>query len=438
MIACTLALAIVALALGAFASLQFIWQWTIGTPTAASSWISLAAVIAGAVGLLLSLTRSLAPRSIRPGKAWALLGIAVAFAIYWMVQRLRSAPLGGSDAWGIWNLHARFLSRGDMDSWRGLFDPALFWSHHDYPLLLPGLVSGVWTLVGSEGYQVHSFVSVVFTLLPIGIVACGSSACARDQRGWLAGLVLLATPGFLLSGSTQTADIPLSCYLLITVVCLLSAELWPEVRLRMMGLAGLSAGFAAWTKNDGALFLVAVVVGLGVSSAWLGSWRSFRKDALAFGMGLAPVLILLLAFKAILAPPSDLQLTAGSWERLTDPSRYVQVAVAFAKHMASVGGAVTGVVVSPSLLLVGCLLLYASPIRRLTVASLTLVLAPLLTLCGYFMVYVSTPHDLQLHLETSLDRLLYHLWPAAVFIVFTLPVSMASERVAAAPISSDT
>ena len=172
--------------------------------------------------------------------------------------------------------------------------------------------------------------------------------------------MLLATPGLLLSGSTQTADIPLSCYLLITVVCLLCAELWPEVRLRMMGLAGLSAGFAAWTKNEGLLFLVAVVVGLGMSSAWLGSWRSFRRDALAFGMSLAPVLILVLAFKAILAPPSDLQLTADSWERLTDLFRYIQVAVAFATHMASVGGGGLGVVVSPALLLVACLLLYAS------------------------------------------------------------------------------
>ena len=80
----------------------------------------------------------------------------------------------------------------------------------------------------------------------------------------------------------------------------------------------------------------------------------------------------------------------------------------------------------------------AKYLLRIEGRPLTLVLAPLMTLGGYFVVYVSTPHDLQLHLETSLDRLLYHLWPAAVFIVFTLPVSMASELVAAAPISSDT
>lgn len=42
----------------------------------------------------------------------------------------------------------------------------------------------------------------------------------------------------------------------------------------------------------------------------------------------------------------------------------------------------------------------------------------LLLLVGYFLVYVTTPHDLSWHLETSLLRLFIQLWPAAIFVLF--------------------
>ncbi|NCP85816.1 MAG: hypothetical protein CO094_11000 [Anaerolineae bacterium CG_4_9_14_3_um_filter_57_17] len=39
---------------------------------------------------------------------------------------------------------------------------------------------------------------------------------------------------------------------------------------------------------------------------------------------------------------------------------------------------------------------------------------------GYFFIYVITPHDLQLHLDTSLVRLLYQTYPLTLFTFFTL------------------
>jgi hypothetical protein len=47
---------------------------------------------------------------------------------------------------------------------------------------------------------------------------------------------------------------------------------------------------------------------------------------------------------------------------------------------------------------------------------------------GYFMVYVITPHVLELHLTYSLNRLLLQLWPAGVFVLATVPVSMSAAR----------
>jgi hypothetical protein len=42
----------------------------------------------------------------------------------------------------------------------------------------------------------------------------------------------------------------------------------------------------------------------------------------------------------------------------------------------------------------------------------------LLTLTGYFFVYVMTPLDLGYHLATSLNRLFLQLWPSVIFLFF--------------------
>ena len=39
-------------------------------------------------------------------------------------------------------------------------------------------------------------------------------------------------------------------------------------------------------------------------------------------------------------------------------------------------------------------------------------------LAGYFFVYLTTPHDLAWHVNTSMDRLLIHLWPSTLLAVF--------------------
>jgi len=39
----------------------------------------------------------------------------------------------------------------------------------------------------------------------------------------------------------------------------------------------------------------------------------------------------------------------------------------------------------------------------------------LIIACGYFMIYVITPHDLKWHIDTSIDRLMIQLLPMIVF-----------------------
>ena len=44
--------------------------------------------------------------------------------------------------------------------------------------------------------------------------------------------------------------------------------------------------------------------------------------------------------------------------------------------------------------------------------------ALLLTLAGYFFIYLITPRDIYWHLRFSLNRLFLQLWPSAIFLFF--------------------
>jgi len=258
----------------------------------------------------------------------------------------------------------------------------------------------------------------VFALLTIGIVSFATSTILGDQRGWFAGLILLATPSFLLLSSNQMADIPLSLYILTSIVCLRLAESWPEVKSQMLALAGLAAGFAAWTKDEGLLFAIAVLVSQLISGVLLSSWRVYRKDVVKFVVGLAPILVMTLMFKASLAPAGGIRLNAAAIAHITQPERYAQIASAFASEFMTFGSASGGI--NPIVLMILYLLLCRSPIAKVSYASLSPLLVVAFMVAGYFTVYLITPYDLHWHLTYSLDRLILQLWLVSIFILTTV------------------
>ena len=78
-----------------------------------------------------------------------------------------------------------------------------------------------------------------------------------------------------------------------------------------------------------------------------------------------------------------------------------------------------------------CFLLLGRAPRRPRAALCGILSVLLLMLVGYFFVYVTTPLELAGHLRTSLDRLLLHLWPAAILAIF-LALADPMELLAAA------
>jgi hypothetical protein len=342
----------------------------------------------------------------------ALIAAAAAF-----LSTLRQHPHGQWDAWMNWDLRARMFFRGG-EAWRTAFSATIPWSHPDYPVLVPSLVARSWLYAGSETLVGPALVAATFTFGTVALLSAALAALRSTSQGLLAGLVLLSTPFFILHGTSLYADVPLSFFFLAALVCLALDDRHGSVTSRFGVLAGLAAGLAMWTKNEGTLFTLAVGAGLLFTGAD-GGWPSRRRRLLAFGAGLLPMLLLVAGFKIALAPPNDLLSTLGverTLGRLTAPDRYFLVLREYVGHITSFGenGFGSAVwVLTAYLLGVG---VSRAEVGRRWIRAGALALA--LLLAGHFMVFVSMADELARLLDSSLDRLLLQLWPGALFLYF--------------------
>ena len=359
--------------------------------------------------------------------------LALLLSVYGLAQRLLANPNGeGWDAFAIWNLHARFLFLSG-DHWREGFTNLIPWSHPDYPLLLPGAVAHFWTFLGDDSVAVPAILALLFTLATVGVLTGSLIRLRGDTQATLAGIVLLGTPFFLEHGVSQYADVTLGYFILAAIVLVWLSQVQGNAIL--LTLSGLMAGFAAWTKNEGQLFVCAFLVSLAIV-LWRdqGISACIHDGALALA-GLIPVLTAIIYFKISIAPPGDLFAGNSMLVKAADAHRYWYILRWYVKEFFLFGH---------WLLIPGTVLILAygylmgrhrdrdeRRASRISVATLAL------TLAGYFAIFVITPRDLRWHLRYSLNRLFLQLWPSALFIFFML-VRTPDEAVNARGLRSST
>ena len=133
---------------------------------------------------------------------------------------------------------------------------------------------------------------MVFTFATVGVLYSSVSILRSRTQGALAALLLLGTNFFILHGTSQFADVPLGFFFLATLALLALPEVWPDDRPRLLLLAGVTAGLSAWTKNEGFLFIVAILLGYGLVIVRARGWQNGLGDARAFAIGLAPVFVM--------------------------------------------------------------------------------------------------------------------------------------------------
>jgi cytochrome bd-type quinol oxidase subunit 2 len=184
-------------------------------------------------------------------------------------------------------------------------------------------------------------------------------------------------------------------------------------------LAGLAAGFAAWTKNEGVLFLLAILL----ARMWLTSRQSSpgRRPLSQIApmlLALAPIFALIAFFKRAIAPPGDLfSDPATMLHKLGDPSRYGAVLKWYGREFFRFGE--WWLIPLPIVMLVLYFLLKRNLTREEKETVRASAAALVLTLAGYFFIYLITPRDIYWHLRFSLNRLFVQLWPSAIFVFFS-------------------
>jgi hypothetical protein len=414
------------LGIGLTSMLYFGWLVVVGRP---SRWYFVAEAGLGGFLLLGAWQRRRrnpprpAERRERGRPAWLVLGAVgsislLAFAM--IAYTLYINPYGAYDAWAIWNAHARFLFRGGA-AWRQVFAPFAS-PHADYPYLVPAAVARLWSAAGAEVLLAPALLAMLWVTMTAGLLAGAVTLVADTTRGMLALAALLSTSHYVYAGSALLADVPVGALGLASLVCLALGSQRPREATAWFIVAGLCAGLATWTKNEGWLFMG--VVGL----VWSGvAWRSARTAALRrailpFVLGVAPLLLYGIIFKRTLAPPSDLAagLSFSSMAaKLSDSGRYATIGSVYALKVLTFG---RGII--PALLLYSLFvgIDWSAGQRRIRIVTL---LSTLGMLAGYTVIYLLTPHDLRWHVTSSVDRLIVQVWPSLLFGLFISTQSLA-------------
>lgn len=362
--------------------------------------------------------RGLAPKIIGIGFVLTALLAAIAF-----INIADYSKEGGWDATSIWNLKARFIVRTDSNPIERFSDPYLVaGAHPDYPLLLPSFVASTWQIAGLDSTNISEGIAVMFTFSTFIIAFFSVRLLLGRSHAFLLGCLLLSAPVFLVQGASQYADIVMACFMTATVslFCLLDSEAPPHY---LALAAGLFAGFAASTKNEGLLFLLVVFVARILLLLFRRNYRDGAKEIAQFAIGALPGLIAVVLFKVLRAPPNEIAGQASLSllaSRLQDVARHTTIW----KEVFKIRNFASWPLHPMPLMFLYLVVSRLTASRTKSVAVWGMPALVLLgMLSGEYVTYLMTPYDLVWHMDNSLDRLLMQVWPTALvfFCLFSVP-----------------
>jgi hypothetical protein len=337
----------------------------------------------------------------------AVLGMAVAG----MMLQVHRMPHAAWDGWAIWNTHARLIHR-DGPHWQ---DKISYTFHADYPEFTPLVTARFWRYAGHEVPETGAFIGILLALSTVAVLTLGGSQFRSSYSILIGPVLLLSTPSYLEHAANQYADIPLAFFILSTIVLLCLHFDDEPTSKGLLILAGFLAGCAGWTKNEGLLFMLATSIA--ILSPVIFNPSVFRKRFFPFLAGMAVPLAVTLYFKLAIAPPNDI-IGAQTFDsvvmRLFDWDRHAMILRTIVSNTVVFGRWA----ISPVIFLVAWIALRGVDSRRMRGLGFRTAAATIgIVLVGYYFVYLNTPIPIQIHLDTSLDRLMLHVWPSALLLV---------------------
>lgn len=423
-----------ALGLGTgFSSILFYLLLVIGLQPRASAWVTHGLLLAATIALYVSrrgrlgkIAAEVAPLYlVAPVEgieqvrlrlvnffliALLVLGIAVNTGVF--VSDTLQRPHGDWDAFATWNLKSRFLFRGG-EHWKNMFSERIVFGHADYPLLVPATNAQAWLISGRESTLAPAVLAFLFAADTTILMAAVMWLVKSRFGSYITAISLLSCPSFIQIAALQFADLPL-CYfvacssgMLILARRLEKSSLWY--------LCGLFAGFAMWTKNEGAAFMLSLL-GAVVLVLVRPDWKSMVTVVRRIVIGALPGLLAYVIFKTLTHQPNEVfagQTLSSVLGRLT-PERLSLVVQASFICLSLPSDWLFNY---PAVLLY--MLIFKFDRNYQSVVWL-LVVATVLFGTAFTLIYLVTPFNLVWQVGTTVSRLKMHLLPMIVFALFLL------------------
>jgi hypothetical protein len=298
------------------------------------------------------------------------------------------SPTDGWDARSIWLFHGKRIYL-DADL-LAQFDNYAAWSHNDYPVLAPALAASIASLIGGWN-EIAPKLSALLVMSPALLLA-GAILQARDAQLLLCLLLLVFGRTHLVDGYM---DVVLAAHLgaaVLGMVVLVRRAGKPESRIdpSLAMAVGLAVAMMPLIKNEG---LAAAVLALGVVGVLL-IWKFRIGWTWKLPLALLVFSVPTVAWRAAVAMSGiGNDLADGNW-----PSRLLERLQDLGSHMLILD-AMWKEALTAALLLIAAWYLWRE--KRLAAIG-TGVCAAYLALL--YLVYLSTPFDLQWHLSTSAGR----------------------------------
>ena len=256
--------------------------------------------------------------------------------------------------------------------------------------------------------QISRFVNrfyAIFTFSTIFLIFFALKHCKTPGLAALHASILSLCPIFLTNGASQAADVPLAFINLCAGVCLVLYFENKNISYVILGV--FFAGLGAWTKNEGMMFLLVYCT---VFCGYFLIKRQWKNIFIIFA-AILPFATLLGGFKHLANTPNDVILgitTLKTYNHLLDPQKYFSIFktaifMLFTRFRqlflllipACSGFCIKNEQKTPVILLSGIFFLMG---------------------CGYFLIYLLSPHDLSWHLENSLDRIMLQMLPFSILL----------------------
>lgn len=390
-----------------------------------AAWVSLVALAVASSVLLAQrpFPRSfvLQPASQREDKflvgcagVCAVLGFIINIAIF--APAIWARPSGDFDALAVWNLRARFLTLTDATHFRDAFSPALIYAHTDYPLLVPGSIAQMWSLSGDFWWLTPMLVAAVFFLSMPAVMLATFSCLGRHFQGCAAALATLGGSWYAILAANQYADVPMSFFVAGTICSVYLGFTTGSTRPFLM--AGLCAGLAAWTKNEGYAFCLVALATIAMTIIAVRG-EACKRRLLMLNGGAAAILWVVVIYKLAFAGPGDPVIVNAPTmaQRFHDQERLLYTATSFAVSAPSF----LHWVVFPLFPLLAVLPFVGVDLRRGNgISAIIAAVTVCLMVPAYFIAYIASPYNLHWLVAFSVDRLFLQIWPAALMVLVVI------------------